>query len=267
MYHSLIFVDPTTNKTINTYDDWFLAPSERPVVAPAVLKDKYLEIPGASLSIDMTEALTGYPTYKNREGSFSFIVLNDLDDPKEPVKSWTYRLNQMTEFLHGKQLKMFLEDERDYFYFGRFQVEDWDTPASGFRSEVKIKYNLEPYKWTLQLTNEPWLWDPFNFETGCTTETGSKFNLDVNSPNSFTEYTFGDDGFETRVPTVPVFRVSDASVTMQVRFVNEHLGIDVTHTLADGENELLDCIITNNTWKLYVKGTGKIAIVYRKGRI
>ena len=266
MYHSLIFIDPTTDKRINTYNDWFLAPTQRPVIAPAELKEKYLEIPGASLSIDMSEALTGYPTYKNREGSFSFYALNALDDiPK--VRSWTYRYNQIKEFLHGKQLKMYLEDEADYFYYGRFQVEDWETSPSENRSIVKIKYNLEPYKWTWQLTNEKWLWDPFNFETGYIYETGpEKFVLNVNS-SSYTEYTFGNDGYETRVPTVPIFNVENMTATITLKFVNEQLGISVEHVLSDGENELLDCIITNNEWKLSLKGKGKVSIVYRKGRL
>lgn len=267
MYHSLIFIDPSTNKKINTYDDWFLAPTERPVVSPASLKEKYLEIPGASLSIDMSEALTGYPTFENRKGSFTFFALNALDDIPD-VQSWNRRLNEISDFLHGKQMKMFLEDEQDYFYFGRFTVDKWTTKSNAYRSEITIKYNLEPYKWTLQLTNEPWLWDPFSFEYGYTDEVGpQKYALQVNSPSSFKEYVFGNDGYETRVPTVPVFLVSNVTQTMTLRFVNEHLGIDVTHTLSDGENELLDCIITNNTWKMYVKGAGTIQIVYRKGRI
>ena len=72
MYHSINF----GNK--NTWDDWKIVPASRPVFKSPALKKKTIEIPGADGFIDLSESLTGYPVYSNREGSFEFVVMNDF---------------------------------------------------------------------------------------------------------------------------------------------------------------------------------------------
>lgn len=63
MYHSVFFGGK------NTWDDWHIVPSSRPVIKPPTKKTNYLDIPGADGNLDLSEALTGYPVYNNREGS------------------------------------------------------------------------------------------------------------------------------------------------------------------------------------------------------
>ena len=72
MYHSITFIN-SQNKEKNTWDDWYLIPSSRPVFNPPSVKTQYIDIPGANGQIDLTESLTGYPVYKNREGSWNFM--------------------------------------------------------------------------------------------------------------------------------------------------------------------------------------------------
>ena len=70
-YHSVNFGDK------NTWDDWKLVPSNRPVIDPPTQKTNYIDIPGADGSLDISTALTGYPVYNDRVGSIEFIVMND----------------------------------------------------------------------------------------------------------------------------------------------------------------------------------------------
>ena len=46
MYHSI------TIGSKNTWDDWYLIPSSRPVVNPPKPKTKYIDIPGADGHLD-----------------------------------------------------------------------------------------------------------------------------------------------------------------------------------------------------------------------
>ena len=264
MYHSIIFIDPSTNKEINTYDDWFLAPQSRPVIAMPDKKTYYIDIPGASGSIDMSETLTGYPIYGNRTGSLSFFVLNALNGLE--VDRWNIRYDEISNFLHGRYLKMILEDEPNYFYSGRIFVSDWNSKENN--SEITFDYELEPYKWSVEETTDSnWLWDPFDFETGDTQRYTKYTNLVVNSPSTYKTYTFSKDD-EGYAPVTPIFRVSSMTTTFSLRFVNTALNIDVTYPLVVGDNEFLDCIITNTAdWKFYIKGAGTLSVVYRKGRL
>ena len=56
----------------NTWDDWFLVPTERPSVNNPDYKSNYIDVPGANSSLDFTESLTNYPLYANRTGSWTF---------------------------------------------------------------------------------------------------------------------------------------------------------------------------------------------------
>ena len=71
MYHSITFGDK------NTWDDWHLVPASRPLFNPPTVKTKIIDIPGANGNLDLSDSLTKYPVYNNREGQIEFIVMND----------------------------------------------------------------------------------------------------------------------------------------------------------------------------------------------
>ena len=60
-------------RRINTWDDWHMLPTARPMFTPPDVKTNYIDIPGGNGSLDLTEALTGYPLYSNRTGSLNFV--------------------------------------------------------------------------------------------------------------------------------------------------------------------------------------------------
>lgn len=133
MYHSITFGDK------NCYSDWFLIPDGRPVVAPPKPKTQFEEIPGASGSLDLSESLTGFITYEDRTGSWEFYVENDHG-------TWIGRYSEIMRYLHGKRMKVTLEDDPDYYYIGRLEVNDWKSDP-GF-SKITIDYTLDPFKYS-----------------------------------------------------------------------------------------------------------------------
>lgn len=136
MYHSLIFHYGDT--TVNTWDNWHLIPSTRPVVAQPNPVYNYVDIPGADGSMDISDYLVGRPTYSDRQGSFEFYVVNDYGD-------WASRRKEIAAFLDGRKLKMHLEDDPNYYYEGRFYFKQWTPDAS--HSRVTIEYRLKPYRY------------------------------------------------------------------------------------------------------------------------
>lgn len=160
MYHSITF----GNK--NTWDDWHLVPETQPLVALPAQKTNYIDVPGASGSLDMSEALTGYPIYSNRTGSFNFIVTNNagVTQPYHNHKRIHQVVEDIADYLHGRRMQMILEDDPNYYYEGRFEIEGGIEESF---NKVTINYNLDPYKWSIfNSADSNWEWDPFNFETG-----------------------------------------------------------------------------------------------------
>ena len=155
MYHSITIGEK------NTFDDWHLVSTSRPLVNPPKVKSNYIEIPGRDGVIDLTDALIGRATYSNRTGSWEFIVLNEYG----PGQDWTILYTEIMEYLHGQNYKVILaDDDPGFYYYGRLDVNQWRSNPTW--SRIVIDYNLGPYKYDLSYTDEGWLWDPFNFETG-----------------------------------------------------------------------------------------------------
>ena len=142
MYHSVTFGDK------NTWDDWRLVPSSRPVFNPPAQKVKTLDIPGGDGVIDLSQALTRYPVYQNRTGSIEFIVMNDF-------KPWHMAYSDIMDYLHGQSMRAILEDDPEYFYEGRFTVNTWKSEKDW--SRIVIDYDVGPYKWSVLSSIDDWL--------------------------------------------------------------------------------------------------------------
>lgn len=131
MYHSITF------GIKNTWDDWHLIPSSRPIFAPAPLKTNYVDLPNTDGHIDLLTRLVGAPTYANRTGSFEFIVANEY-------WSWEVAYSTILNYLHGRAMHAVLEDDPLYYYDGRFGVNSWQSDKN--YSLIVINYNVIPAK-------------------------------------------------------------------------------------------------------------------------
>ena len=243
----------------NTWDDWRLLPVSRPVFAPPEVKTNYVEIPGGNGILDLSEALTKYPIYKNRTGSFTFRVMNGY-------LPWQERYSEIMNYLHGCSMKAVLTDDPDYFYQGRFSVDGWNSANTW--SEITIGYNVNPFKWSILSSTDPWIWDPFNFQNGIIWE-DTFSNIAVNSPGEWTQYSFINDFFGS-VPISPTIKISGAPETgIDIRFVNSYLGIDVTMNFKNGETFAPDFVFygQNQEYQMYFRGVGTLAIEFRVGRL
>lgn len=170
MYYSLTFIpfnDSATPKPPydldtdrNTWEHWRIVPTSRPVFAVPSPKTNYVEVPGANGKLDLSQALTGYPLYNNRTGSIEFVVMNDF-------RHWQTAYTDIMTTIHNRKLYCVYEEDPEYYYVGRWNVQSWSTGND--HSRITLSYELEPYKWRLYDSDDAWLWDPFNFRTGVVT--------------------------------------------------------------------------------------------------
>ena len=160
-------------------------------------------------------------------------------------EDWVSIYQKAMNYLYGIKRKVILEDDPNYYYEGRVWVNQWKSGSTN--SSITINYKLEPYKKDIISSTDPWLWDPFNFETGIIRYSA---NIEVNGTRVVTI----DSGSTQRV--IPSF-VSSAAMTMIYK--------GTTYNLVAGNNQFLDIIIDQNVAEFTFNGTGTVTIQYRGG--
>lgn len=149
MYHSITFrkvydTDETTlvdtsYRDYNTWDDWKLIPKERPVVDPPSLSFQQNVFPD-NQPISFSTADFYKATPYARQASWTFIIDNDYSEYDQPTV-----FNSIMNALHGQLMKIYLEDDPDYYYYGQVTVGKW-SPQNNF-SEITIEVACEALKY------------------------------------------------------------------------------------------------------------------------
>lgn len=226
----------------NTWNNWHLIPTSRPTFSMPSQKTNSIEIPGTDGAIDLSYALTKYPTFSNREGSFEFIVENDF-------KPWNVLYSEIAAFIHGQRLRCVLEDDPEYYYEGRFWIESWNSNNNGTYSTITIGYSVNPYKTLILSTSDTWIWDPFNFYTGVIPEGIFKSQLvssqisdletdvseltDESSAWGRTIELTGNQGKKPQVPLiywVPTLEQVPPRSLLTINYLNNSIGINYNLT-------------------------------------
>ena len=118
--------------TLLTYGLYLL--SDLKISAPA-LKEDYVDIPGADGSLDMSCALAGEPTYKDREITGTLFKRSD-DFSLSQIAS------EISNLYHGKSVKIKLPTDTDHYFIGVIQFGDSD----GYNS-CKIPFSARVNPW------------------------------------------------------------------------------------------------------------------------
>ncbi len=121
----------------HSYFNWGLMFKSRPVISPPTPKTKYVEVPGADGAIDMTDSLTGYTQYQNRQISFEFIIMAGREN-------WPAIYSDLMDTLHGKKVRITFDDDPGYYYTGRVTVGKWD--AEKVTAIITMSAEVEPFK-------------------------------------------------------------------------------------------------------------------------
>ena len=224
MYYAVTF-DKGLSNAINTWTDWRMVPSSRPVISPPRPKKTIIDIPGSNNRIDLTETLTGDVTYENRTGSIEFIVMN------EKPKTWYELYNEILNTIHGRRVGLSLEEEPDWYYEGRVEVNEWKSDPD--YSRIVIDYDL----------------DPFKYKALPTTET---FRVSSTVTKTYSNM---------RMPTMPKFLATGSGMT--VSFNNR------TYDLPQNSETVVTGIIFagNSRNQLVFTGNGDITVTYQEGKL
>ena len=129
--HGVIFGDK------HTYRDWGLLTKSRPNISPPTPKLKLVQVPGSDNIIDLTESLTGQVHYEMRTISFEFVMMAER-------ARWPSLYSEIMNYLHGKKIRIIMDDDPNFYYTGRVTVGNLDPDKK--TAVISMEAQVEPYK-------------------------------------------------------------------------------------------------------------------------
>ena len=205
----------------HTWWDWGLVLRQYPEITPPSPKTKIISIPGADGVLDLSTALTGYVLYENRTITFEFTIM-------KPRDMWPATYSEILDHLHGRELEIIMDDDREHYYKGRVQVTTHNPEK--VTAGITLKANVEPYK------------------TRCLVEQRS-----ATITGSGTLTIVGK-----RKPVIPTIK---ATADMKMTFGGR------TYDLTAGENRLPEVVMLEGENMFTFTGTGTVTFEYREGRL
>lgn len=125
----------------HSFDDFSLILASKEIGAPTV-KTMKIDIAGADGSLDLTDFF-GEPKYENVIHKFQFSTI-------VPQSEFAATFSTVKNALHGKKMRVTLDDDSHFYYVGRLTVSSF-TSSKGIGS-ISIEADCEPYKYKLDKT-------------------------------------------------------------------------------------------------------------------
>lgn len=190
----------------------------------------YVDVPGRKAGpLDLTEALTGYPTYGSRQLNATF----ECSDSTRMDRELT--ISNMVNRLHGRKMKIILPDDDAHYAIGRLTVhKEYNDMA---HASVTVSAVCEPWRYS-------------KTETVIELVAGSAARIAL-LPNS---------GSLVVAPEITVTGENAWSETIQVQLTAK----GTTWRLAEGKHILPDLVLHNGNTRATYTGSGTMTIRYQE---
>lgn len=121
----------------HSYKDFGLILTDMQIPAAAPITN-YINIPGRDGLLDASEEL-GEIKFNDRDCKFSFVVDNYKNSLSfEEIKT------EISNYLNGKTMKVILDEDKDYYYYGRLSIDNHSK--KGYLKQIIVAAKFEPYK-------------------------------------------------------------------------------------------------------------------------
>lgn len=126
----------------HSIDDWDLLLTSKNIESPKTKKIE-VEIPGSDGIKDLTEVFG--IKYYNRDLLFDFDIFSNPNN-------WWNLYREISNYLHGKKLKIILDQDNLFYYYGRCEITSFTNNKSV--AHISILCNCEPYKYKITQTSK-----------------------------------------------------------------------------------------------------------------
>ena len=243
-YGISIYVEDS-GKTYHTLNDWNLALGNNNYIGDPEMETTYIQVPGRNGLIDASEVISGRRIYTKRALSFELGGVN-------PRLNWDGIISGLRNNVNGRVCRLTIDNDTSYYWRGRVYINGFDR----FRDLGTLKLDVpvaDPYKYDVLSSADPWLWDPFNFETGVIIQQDAKV---ITGSGSITIP-------HGHMPTCPQFVVSSV-ISAPFTVVSEAKSYELTTgtntipaILVGGEDDVV----------LNFNGSATVQVVYRGGSL
>lgn len=244
LFNGVTIIVESSDKSFHTYDDWGLYITNTDCIGEPEQYTKYIEIPGRSGVLDLSEVLTGRQIYKSRPIT---IKLSGHDNKT----AWDSIISTLRNEINGRVCQIIFDNDKGFYWRGRISINDFESIMSLGMFQIDIPA-ADPYKYSIESSAEPWLWDPFSFQTGVITYVDAivvSGTRTVTIPHGY-------------MPTCPEFVVSNKTGTLTVACDG------TSYELANGDNKIPSIYVGGDSdVSLTFSGNAKVQIVYRSGSL
>lgn len=232
-----------TGETFNTLTDWGLAVGNNNYIGDPVQETFYVDVPGASATLDLSETLCDRPIFKSRP-------INVLLGGKKPRLDWDSIISIYRNKIEGKVVRLVFSNDPYFFWRGRVSLTNFDRvrEIGSFNLSIPL---ADPYKYEIFDSKDDWLWDPFDFENGVIRYIGpiDLSNASITVPRG-------------SMLTVPIFEIESIVESLSVSANGN------TYQLSIGENRFPQLLVAGTEEViLQFTGTGTGTIKYRGGSL
>lgn len=245
IFNSLKIIIEKTGEEIKVFDDLGLYLINNDYIGDPVPITNYVTVMGRDGLIDLTEAVTGRTIFSHRPLKIEL-------GSNRPKGLWVGIISSLRNKLDGKMCKFIFDDDRNYYWRGRVHIVDFALSISIGTFTIDVP-EAEPYKYSLEASSEPWLWDPFDFETGIITYVGSvavdgQYTWDVPA------------GYMAVTPEIVVSNLISTDFTVDFK--------GITYKLKKGTNRIPPILINGDeATQLIFRGKADVNVVYRSGSL
>lgn len=243
-YGISIYVEDT-GKTYHTLNNWELALGNNNYIGDPEMETTYIQVPGRNGLIDATEAISGRRIYKKRKLEFELGGVRDR-------LNWDSIISGLRNNIDGRICRLTLDNDKSHYWRGRVYIKGFDRFRELGTFTLAVP-TADPYKYSKTSSAEPWLWNPFNFETDMVTYIGA---ITVVGSQTITI----PHGHMATSPELVVSDLTSEAFKVTVDSVDYPLSV--------GTNRIPSIIVGGDSdVDLEFTGNAKIQIVYRSGSL
>lgn len=126
----------------HSYRDFRMLMQPGKEIASPAVKVRKLEVEGADSALDYTD-FSGEPKYEDMTHKFNFATI-------VPESEFLSLFSMVKNAIHGKKMRIILDDDPLFFYMGRPHVSQFTNERNV--GIIHIEVECEPYKYKLEKT-------------------------------------------------------------------------------------------------------------------
>ena len=245
LFNGVSFTVESSNQSYHSYDDWGLYITNTDCIGEPKQYTNYLEIPGRNGKLDLSEVIAGRQIYESREIKINLAGTRFRTN-------WDSVISAFRNEINGKICKIIFDNDSGYYWRGRITIKDFSSCLNLGTFLIDVP-EADPYKYSVQSSAEPWLWDPFNFETGVITYTGA---VDISGSGTITV----PHGYMLTCPEIIVSNKTSGTFTVSYN--------GKTYSLNVGTNIIPSILVGGEqSVTLTFTGSARVQLVYKAGSL